>query len=46
MRNMMSNGTMSSMMMWGMGFGYLLLLLLAILGIAALVKYLFSRPKP
>lgn len=28
-------------MMWGMGFGWLLVLILVVLGIAALVKYLF-----
>jgi hypothetical protein len=30
-------------MMWGMGLVWLLLLVLLVLGIAALVKYLFSR---
>jgi hypothetical protein len=30
-------------MMWGMGLLWLLLLVLLILGIAALVKYLFGR---
>jgi hypothetical protein len=32
---------MSGGMMWGMGFLWLLLTLLVLLGIAALVKYLF-----
>lgn len=31
-------------MMWGMGFVWLLVTLLLVLGIAALVKYLFFRP--
>ncbi len=30
-------------MMWGMGIGYLLLLLLAVLALAALIKYVFFR---
>ena len=30
-------------MMWGMGLIWILVLLLVILGIAALVKYLFSK---
>ena len=34
---MMTGGSM----MWGMGLGGLLILVLAVLGIAALVKYLF-----
>lgn len=36
--NEMMNGPA---MMWGMGFGWLLVLILVVLGIAALVKYLF-----
>ncbi len=30
-------------MMWGMGFGYLLVLVVALLAIAALIKYIFFR---
>ncbi len=30
-------------MMWGMGIGQLLLLVLVVLAVAALVKYLFFR---
>ena len=30
-------------MMWGMGFGWLILIVLLLLAIAALVKYLFFR---
>lgn len=38
------NGWMDgSSMMWGMGSGGLLILLLVVLGIAALAKYLFSN---
>jgi hypothetical protein len=38
MHDMMNGG-----MMWGMGLGGLVLLVLVILAIAALVKYLFFR---
>ncbi len=38
MHDMMSGG-----MMWGMGLVGLLVLVLVVLGIAALVKFLFSR---
>jgi len=38
MHDMMSGG-----MMWGMGIIWLLLIVLVILGIAALVKYVFFR---
>jgi hypothetical protein len=34
---------MHDTMMWGMGLGHLLVLLLVALGIAALIKYLFWR---
>ena len=34
---------MSTGMMWGMGIGHLLTLILTLLVIAALVKYLFFR---
>ena len=34
---------MNDGMMWGMGFGHLLLLVLGVLAGAALVKYLFFR---
>jgi hypothetical protein len=44
----MIGGVVSSMMMhdgmmWGMGLGQLLLLVLALLAIAALIKYVFFR---
>lgn len=32
-------------MMWGMGLAALLVILLLVLGVAALVKYLFSRKR-
>jgi hypothetical protein len=34
-----------SAMMWGMGIAWLILLILVVLGIAALVKYLFMNPR-
>jgi hypothetical protein len=34
---------MSSGMMWGMGIGHLLILILLLLAVAALVKYVFFR---
>jgi hypothetical protein len=37
----MMNGMMSGGMMWGMGLFGLLILLLLVLGVGALVKYLF-----
>jgi hypothetical protein len=37
------NEMMSGGMMWGMGFGALLLLALVALVVAALVKYIFFR---
>ena len=37
----MMDGMMGGWMMWGMGLGWLLILLLVVLGIAALIKYLF-----
>jgi hypothetical protein len=40
---MMHDGGMMGGMMWGMGLVWLLLLILLVLGIAALMKYLFSR---
>ena len=40
MQNMM-NGMMGGGMMWGMGLFGLLMLLLLVLGVGALVKYLF-----
>jgi hypothetical protein len=36
-------GMMGSGMMWGMGIAHVLLLLVLVLGLAALVKYLFFR---
>mgnify|MGYP001141244376 CR=1 FL=1 len=44
--DMMANGMMHGPMMWGMGIGWILILILAVLGIAALVKYLISKQKP
>tara|TARA_R110000824_G_scaffold3234_4_gene15138 strand:- start:55383 stop:55565 length:183 start_codon:yes stop_codon:yes gene_type:complete len=32
-------------MMWGMGFFWILVIALLVLGVAALVKYLFSGPR-
>lgn len=32
-------------MMWGMGFFWILVIAILVLGVAALVKYLFSDPK-
>jgi hypothetical protein len=40
MDNMMGSG---SMMMWGMSLGWLLILVIVVLGIAALIKYLFGK---
>jgi hypothetical protein len=40
--DMMSGGAMGGMM-WGMGVIGLLVLILIVFGIAALVKYLFSK---
>jgi hypothetical protein len=40
---MMHDGGMMGGMMWGMGLVWLLFIILLLLGIAALVKYLFSR---
>ena len=37
----MMDGMMGGWMMWGMSLGWLLILVLVVLGIAALVKYLF-----
>jgi hypothetical protein len=39
---MMGNGMMGTMM-WGMGIGHLLVLLVILLMIAGLIKYLFFR---
>ena len=39
----MIHDMMSGGMMWGMGIIWLLLIVLVILGIAALVKYVFFR---
>ncbi|SLN64608.1 hypothetical protein [Oceanibacterium hippocampi] len=38
--------SMGGAMMWGMGILWLLVLLLLVLGIAALLKYLFGRQPP
>jgi hypothetical protein len=40
---MHDNGMMSSWMVWGMSLWWLLLLVLIVLGIAALAKYVFGR---
>jgi hypothetical protein len=42
MQGMMGDGSMSGMM-WGMGLFGLLALVLLLLGVAALVKYVFFR---
>jgi hypothetical protein len=39
----MMDDMMSGGMMWGMGIGWLILIVLAMLAIAALIKYLFFR---
>jgi len=39
----MMNEMMGGGMMWGMGLWWILVVILLILGIAALAKYLFSR---
>lgn len=42
----MMNGTIGSgTMMWGMGWGGLLVVALVVLGVAALVKYLFFNKR-
>ena len=41
----MMDGMMGGWMMWGMGLGWLLILALVVLGIAALVKYLFFNKR-
>jgi hypothetical protein len=45
---MMMNGIMdgSGSMMWGMGWGGLLVIVLVVLGVAALAKYLFFNKRP
>lgn len=40
----MAYDMMGGGMMWGMGLTWLLVVILLILGIAALAKYVFSRP--
>jgi hypothetical protein len=40
---MMHDSGMMDGMMWGMGLVWLLLIILLALGVAALLKYLFSR---
>ncbi len=39
----MMNDMMSSGMMWGMGIGGLIVLAIAVLAVAALVKFVFFR---
>ena len=47
MKKMTMNGMMGGgSMMWGMGPGGLLILVLVVLGVAALVKYLFFNKRP
>ena len=41
----MMDGTMSGGMMWRMGIFWLLILVVLVLGAAALIKYLFSGDK-
>lgn len=41
----MMNGMMSGDMMWGMGFFGLLILFLLVLGVGALIKYLFFNSR-
>ncbi len=42
----MMNHTMGGGMMWGMGLLWLLVVIVLVLGAAALVKYLFFSGKP
>lgn len=46
-RELMMNGVMdgSGSLMWGMGWGGLLAVVVAVLGIAALTKYLFFNSR-
>jgi len=39
----MSNGMMGEGMIWGMGLGHLVIVILVVLAIGALIKYLFFR---
>lgn len=41
----MMDGMMGSGMMWGMGLFWLLILVILVLGAAALIKYLFPSDK-
>ena len=41
----MIDGMMGGEMMWGMGLVWLLVLVLLVLGIAALIKYLFFNKR-
>ena len=41
----MMNGMMNGDMMWGMGLFGLLILLLVVLGLGALIKYLFFNDR-
>lgn len=41
----MMNGMMGGSMMWGMGLAWLLVVVLLVLGIAALIKYLFFNKR-
>ena len=42
----MMNGAMGGSMMWGMGLWGLLMMAFVILGVAALIKYLFFNKRP
>jgi hypothetical protein len=46
MQQMMHEGMMHGSMMWGMGIGWILVLVFLALGIAAFIKYLFFGHKP
>ena len=41
----MMNGMMSNGMMWGMGLGWILVIVVLVLAAAALIKYLFFSSK-
>jgi len=45
MPQMMHDGMTHGPMMWGMGIGWILLIILLVLGIAAFIKYLFFHRK-
>jgi len=45
MPQMMHDGMTHGPMMWGMGIGWILLIIFLVLGIAAFIKYLFFHRK-